>query len=91
MEHFPEQVNTSHIGEKYPSIGLMRQYVPNWRGDVGGRQACRGYLIEKRCEEMMVASIEDRDLCRSSPKGTGRVETGEPGANNHDMGRASSH
>jgi hypothetical protein len=34
---------------------------------------------------MMVASIEDRDLSRSSPKGTGRVEAGEPGANNHDM------
>jgi hypothetical protein len=37
-------------------------------------------------KKVMVASIEDRDLSRSSPKGTGRVEAGEPGANDHDMG-----
>jgi hypothetical protein len=36
---------------------------------------------------MMVASIENGNRGRRPPKGTGGVEPGEPGTDNHDMGQ----
>ncbi len=55
-------------------------------GDVSRGQACHRHLIEKRLEEMVVASVDDRHPHRRAAQPLGRVEAAEAAPDDDDVG-----
>ena len=67
------------------------QEMPDRPGDLRGRERRRRRLIEKRLKQMVVASIDDRDLDRRAGKPVHGLEPAEPGADHDHMMSAHRH
>ena len=59
--------------------------MPDRPGDLRGRERRRRRLIEQRLKQMVVASIDDRDLNRRAGKPVHGLEPAEPGADHDHM------
>ena len=59
--------------------------MPDRPGDLRGRERRRRRLIEQRLKQMVVASIDDRDLDRRAGKPVHGLEPAEPGADHDHM------
>ena len=59
--------------------------MPDWPGDFRGRERRRRCLIEQGLKQVVVASIDDRDLNRRAGKPMRGLESAEPGADHDHM------
>jgi hypothetical protein len=58
--------------------------LPDWGGDLGWSQNGRRDLIEQRLEDMVIASVDQNDVCIASLQSAGRGNPGKSTADDYD-------
>jgi hypothetical protein len=64
---------------------LLRRQLPNRRGDVGGCKHSRRHLVQQWLEDVMVATVYDRDIGFAVSQCFDGRNAGEAPADDHDM------
>ena len=55
-------VDALRFAEKHGGIALLREDVPDRRGDRRSRETGGRHLVEERTEEMVIGAVDERDL-----------------------------
>jgi hypothetical protein len=76
-------INASHCGEKGRNLRTVAQQVADRPGNLGGRKRRGRNLIEQRLEQMMVASVDQRDRNGRALEPIGGFQSAEAGADDH--------
>ena len=74
----PFEVDSNSLRENHARVLLPPQDTADRCRDVARIQSCGRYLIEKRLEEVMVASVDKSDAYRCLAKSLGRVQAAKP-------------
>src|SRR6185295_2326129 len=78
------RIDRADIGQQHLDVPLVAQDPADRRRDVSRGQRRRRHLIEQRLKDMVVVSIEQRDLDRSIRQSSRRVEPAKPAAYDDD-------
>jgi hypothetical protein len=70
-------------------IPLLSEDRSDRNGDIGGIQTSRGNLVQERLEQMVVPSVDDRDVDRSISEGLRCVQAGKSRTDDDDTWPAS--
>ena len=71
-------VDGDSLGQQHFGVALGAEHPPHRRGNVAGAERGRGYLIQQRLEQVVVATIDHRNLHAGVAEGLGRDQSGEP-------------
>ena len=69
------EIDVLHLGEKDFDVVIASEDLPDWNGDLGGRDECGGHLIKKRLERVMVLPVNESDANGSVAEMAGGVES----------------
>ena len=78
------QIDGRNIGEHHREIFLFLPELTNGRGDVGGCEDCGRYLVEKRLKDVMIAPIDQNDLCIAVSQCSGCGDAAKAATNDDD-------
>ncbi|MCW0450731.1 hypothetical protein NB706_003565 [Xanthomonas sacchari] len=85
--HLPRLlVDVDDFPKAHFDVVLVAQDLPQRRGDVRGRQAGGGDLVQQRLEQVMVAAVDQGDVQRRPGQSAGGPQAGEATAD-HDQVR----
>src|SRR5262249_9119705 len=82
----PYGIDTRNFGENDPGILLVTENCANRGGDVPRGQSGGRDLIEQRLEQVVVVTIDDRDLERRLPQLLGDGKSSKTRSDDHDAG-----
>ena len=85
------RVDTDHLVQQDGDVLLVPKNGANGLGDIGRRQRCRRDLVQKRLEQVVVVTIDDRDVGWRPRQCTRSFEPAKAGADNDDMRPCGSH
>ena len=74
------EVDVVHVGEDDARVALFGQNAAQRRCDQAGREDAGGDLIEQRLEQVMVGSVNHREIQIDAVESPRDVETAEPAA-----------
>jgi hypothetical protein len=78
------QVDARHFAQAHRHVALPAQDVAQRRGDVAGRQARGGHLVEQRLEQVVVGAVDQRDVERRLGQRARAPQAGKAAAD-HDQ------
>jgi hypothetical protein len=78
-------VDVLHVRHPHLDVPLIAEHVPDRRRDVGGRERRGRDLVEQRLEQVMIATVDQRDANRRTPQCAGAAQPGEAAAQNDDV------
>jgi hypothetical protein len=82
------EVHTGHIAHVHVHVVGVAEHLAQRCRDLGRRQEATRYLVEQRCEQVVVVAIDDRDVERFAREPPSALQTTEAGAQ-HDHTRHS--
>ena len=78
-------MNGRHLALQDADIRVLREDAADRSGDLGGTEARRRHLVQQRLKQMMVPTIDERDLdLGAGAKFFGRIQTAESAADDQD-------
>ena len=82
-------VDARRLAEEHAYVPGAPQDPPDRRGNVARRQRRRRDLIQQWLKDVVIPSIQQRDLHVGVPQSLGGRQSAESAADDHNMGRAS--
>ena len=76
------QIQAGHFGEQHTDISLLASKLPDRSSDLGWRKNCGRNLVEQRLEDVVIAPVDQNDVCIASFQSASRGDPGKPAANN---------
>src|SRR5262249_44526621 len=81
------RIDGAHLVEQDPRVTLPTQDRADRVRDVVRRERRGRDLVEQRLKEMMIPPVDERHAYRSASEPSRRIETAEPAADDHDLGK----
>lgn len=79
------EIDANDLAQDNGGIGLPAQDASYGSRNVTRAQRRGRNLVKKRLKQVVISSIDDRDVHRHAPKSFGHVEPGESGADYYNL------